>query len=96
MERACIDDSLVIDDWRRHGRRRILTPSIWTPEKAYKIRLEYFKVGTATARLGIGTGEQRVTDAISTAAKADAVVLCMGFDPSLGRSVCRTFRLPSG
>ena len=97
--RLFIDDSLVIDDWRRHGETLNTYAKHLDAGKAYKIRLEYFEgTGTATARLGIGTGEQRVTDAMKQlAAKADAVVLCMGFDPSSeGEAFDRTFRLPSG
>jgi beta-glucosidase len=97
--RLYIDDQLVIDDWRRHGETLNTYLKHLTAEKAYKIRLEYFEGGgTATARLGIGTGEPRASEAMKElAAKADAVVLCMGFDPSdEGEALDRTFRLPSG
>jgi len=97
--RLYVDDSLVMDDWRRHGETLNTYAKHLDGGKAYKIRLEYFEgTGTATARLGIGTGELRVGDAMKQlAAKADAVVLCMGFDPSTeGEAFDRTFRLPSG
>jgi len=97
--RLYIDDSQVIDDWRHHGETLNTYVKHLDAEKAYKVRLEYFEGGgTATARFGIGTGEPRVSGAMKQlAAKADAVVLCMGFDPSSeGEASDRTFRLPSG
>src|SRR5258708_1074421 len=69
------------------------------PGKLYKIRLEYFEnVGTATARFGIAAATQALgAETKALASKADAVVLCVGFDPSIeSEGGDRTFRLPGG
>jgi len=97
--RLYVDDSLVIDDWRRHGETLDTYTKHLEAHKAYKLRLEYFEAtGTATARFGIASVAQPITEATKQlAAHADAVVLCMGFDPNTeGEGFDRTFRLPSG
>ncbi len=65
----------------------------------YKIRLEYFEAtGSATMRFGVRAtaGDLgRLTSAL--AERADAVVVCVGFDPSTeGEGSDRTFQLPPG
>ena len=97
--RLYVDDALVIDDWKRHGETLNTYAQHLTAGKAYRIRLEYFEgTGTATLRFGIGTVGQPVTEATrQLAAKADAVVICVGFDSNTeGEGFDRTFRLPSG
>jgi beta-glucosidase len=67
--------------------------------KPHNIRLEYFEdTGTATARFGIAPSTRRIGEATKAlAANADAVVLCVGFDPNTeGEANDRTFRLPAG
>jgi beta-glucosidase len=97
--RLYLNDELVIDDWRRHGETLNTYVRHLEAGKAYKLRLEYFEnVGTATVRFGVsatsiafGEGTKKL------AAKADAVILCMGFGPdSESEGVDRTFRLPGG
>jgi beta-glucosidase len=97
--RLYINDEMVINDWRRHGETLNTYMKHLEAGKAYKVRLEYFEnVGTATARFGISPvsiafGEETK----KLAAKADAVILCVGFDPnSEGEGSDRTFRLPGG
>jgi beta-glucosidase len=61
--------------------------------------LEYFEaVGTATARFGIAPASRALgKETRALAEKADAVILCMGFDPSSeSEGGDRTFRLPGG
>jgi len=98
-ERLYINEELVIDDWKRHAETVNSFQKHLEAGKSYKIRLEYFEnVGTATVRFGvapisISLGEE----ARNLVAKADAVVLCMGFEPeSETEGSDRRFRLPGG
>jgi len=97
--RLYVNDQRVIDDWQRHG-ETLDTYSVHLERgKPYKLRLEYFEnVGTATARFGIAPAARSLGASTRAAAKkADAVILCMGFDPSSeGEGFDRTFRLPAG
>lgn len=97
--RLYIDDQIVIDDWRRHAETLDTYVRHLESGQAYKVRLEYFEnVGTATVRFGIGsTSLPAGENTKKVAAKADAVILCMGFDPtSEGEGGDRTFNLPGG
>jgi beta-glucosidase len=96
--RLYINDEMVIDDWRRHGETLNTYLKHLEAGKAYKVRLEYFEnVGTATARFGISAVSIALGEETKKlAAKADAVILCMGLDPnSEGEGGDRTFR-PGG
>jgi len=97
--RLYVNDERVIDDWQRHGETLDTYTAHLEQGKPYKIRLEYFEnVGTATARFGIAPATRSLgASTKAAAAKADAVILCMGFDPSSeGEGFDRTFRLPGG
>ena len=97
--RLYVNDQRVIDDWQRHGETLDTYSAHLERGKPYKLRLEYFEnVGTATARFGIAPAARSLGASTRAAAKkADAVILCMGFDPSSeGEGFDRTFRLPAG
>ena len=97
--RLYIDEALVIDDWKTHVETLDTYSAHLQAGKPHRIRLEYFEsTGTATARFGIAPAAQPVGEATKAlAAKADAVILCMGFDPSTeGEGGDRTFGLPAG
>jgi len=97
--RLYINDELVIDDWHRHGETLNTYSRHLEAGENYKIRLEYFEnVGTATVRFGISPATLTLGDeSKKLAAKADAVILCVGFDPnSESEGGDRTFRLPGG
>jgi beta-glucosidase len=97
--RLYVNDQRVIDDWQRHGETLDTYAAHLDAGKPYKIRLEYFEaVGTATARFGIAAATKGLGEGTrALAAKADAVILCMGFDPSSeSEGGDRTFRLPAG
>jgi beta-glucosidase len=97
--RLYVNDERVIDDWRRHGETLDTYSAHLEAGKPYKIRLEYFEAsGTATARFGITPASAPLgKETKALAAKADAVILCMGFDPNTeGEGGDRTFRLPGG
>jgi beta-glucosidase len=67
--------------------------------RAYKIRLEYFEdVGSAIVGFGVTRAEAYVgRETRALAGKADAVVICVGFDPKTeGEGFDRTFQLPGG
>jgi beta-glucosidase len=97
--RLYLDDNRVIDDWHTHADTVNSYGAHLEGGHAYKIRLEYFE-GTGDASVGfgvIGAGDAISNDVIALAAKADAVVLCVGFDPTTeGEEYDRTFRLPPG
>ena len=97
--RLFINDKQVIDDWQRHSETLDTYSTHLEKGKPYKIRLEYFEeVGTATVRFGIAAATKTLGEGTKAlVAKADAVVLCMGFDPSTeGEGDDRTFQLPGG
>lgn len=97
--RLYLDDALVIDDWKTHGETLDTYSAHLAAGKSHKIRLEYFEsTGSATARFGISAATQPIGEATKAlAAKVDAVILCIGFDPSTeGEGSDRTFRLPGG
>jgi len=97
--RLFVDDKQVIDDWQRHSETLDTYSARLEKGKPYKIRLEYFEaVGTATARFGIAPATKALGEGTKALVeKADAVVLCMGFDPSTeGEGGDRTFQLPGG
>jgi beta-glucosidase len=97
--RLYLDDDRVIDDWQRHGETLDTASKHLTAGQPYKIRLEYFEnTGTATARFGVASATRALGETTKkVVAQADAVVLCMGFDPTTeGEGSDRTFRLPGG
>jgi beta-glucosidase len=97
--RLYINDERVVDDWQRHGETLDTYSTHLEPSKTYKIRLEYFEnVGTATARFGIAAATRALgAETKALASAVDAVVLCIGFDPSTeSEGGDRTFRLPGG
>jgi beta-glucosidase len=97
--RLYIDDQNLIDDWLPQSQTIESGAKRLEAGKAYKIRLEYFEdVGSAIVGFGVTPAESfigRSTKAI--AAKADAVIICVGFDPKTeGEGADRTFQLPGG
>jgi beta-glucosidase len=97
--RLYINDELVIDDWKRQGETAYTYAKHLEAAKPYKIQLDYYEaVGTATVRFGISPSTVALSEETKNLAhKADAVILCMGFDPnSEGESLDRTFHLPGG
>jgi beta-glucosidase len=89
----------VIDDWQRHSETLDTYSTHLEAGQSYKIRLEYFEaVGTATIGFGVSRAEDSIgRETKALAAKSDAVVICVGFDPSTeGEGSDRTFRLPGG
>jgi beta-glucosidase len=97
--RLYIDDGKVIDDWLRHSETLDTYTVHLDAGQPYRVRLEYFEaVGTATARFGVASSEQLLgANTKAVVEKADAVILCLGFDPaSESEGADRTFRLPGG
>jgi beta-glucosidase len=97
--RLYLGDDTVIDDWQRHSQTVDSYATHLEAGQAYKIRLEYFEaVGSAIVGFGVTRAEAsmgRETKAL--AAKADAVVICVGFDTKTeGEGFDRTFQLPGG
>jgi len=81
--RLYINDENAIDDWQPHSQTMDTAARHLEAGQAYKIRLEYFEsVGSVIVGFGVTRAEAfigRETKAL--AAKADAVIICVGFDP---------------
>ena len=97
--RLYLDEQAVINDWQRHAETVNSYAAHLEAGQAYKIRLEYFEaVGGATIGFAVSPTEQWIGSATKALAKnADAVILCVGFDPNTeSEGSDRTFRLPAG
>jgi len=104
--RLYVNDQLVLDDTGTHTTNLVFYTAPLQEGVASKIRLEYFKnARTAAVRFGIVAAERPTlvgsggkpmgVKATEAAAKADAVILCVGFSPFLeGEASDRSFRLP--
>jgi beta-glucosidase len=97
--RLYIGDETLIDDWQRHSQTVDSGTKHLEAGQPYKIRLEYFEaVGSAIIGFGVTRAESFIgTKTKALAAKADAVVICVGFDPKTeSEGADRTFQLPGG
>jgi len=97
--RLYIGDDTVIDDWQRHSQTVDSDGRHLEAGQAYKIRLEYFEaVGSAIVGFGVTRAEASIgRETKALAARTDAVVICVGFDPKTeGEGSDRTFQLPGG
>jgi beta-glucosidase len=97
--RMYVDDDRVIDDWQPHSQTLDTAIRHLEAGKAYKLRFEYFEdVGSAIVGFGVtrsGAFVGNKTKAL--AAKADAVVICVGFDAKTeSEGSDRPFQLPGG
>jgi beta-glucosidase len=97
--RLYLDDKLLMDQWEWESTDLQLNSLRLEAGKSYKFRLEYFREsGHAQVGLGISSSEApEIRQAKELAAKADAVILCVGFDATTeGEGRDRTFALPGG
>ena len=97
--RLYVDDELKMDQWNVEDTGLQLVPVNLEAGKPYKVRLEYSaRRGFANIAFGVSSGETpELKRARETAAKADAVILCVGFDMvTEGEGHDRTFALPGG
>lgn len=97
--RLYIDDERAIDDWQPHSQTLDTCNKHLEAGQAYKIRLEYFdSVSTAIVGFGVTRADSYVGNKTKAlAAKADAVIICIGFDDKAeGEGFDRRFQLPGG
>jgi beta-glucosidase len=97
--RLYVDGSLVMDHWEWGGGELQLKSVQLEAGRHYKLRLEYFRNGgRIMIGFGIATSDNaELTRAKEMASKADAVVLCVGFDVSTeGEGSDRSFALGGG
>ncbi len=95
--RLFIDDQRVINAWTEQPETVNTAVRHLEAGHAYKVRLEYFEAtGSAAARFGVIAAEDVVgRQTKPLAARVDAVILCVGFDPSTEtEGADRTFNLP--
>lgn len=98
--RLLVDDKLVLDNWR-HSTALVGYATVSIDAVPHKIVVEHTRRrgrGTPRVRLGIVRRDAVVApEAKTLAAKADAVLLAVGFDPETESEFAdRTFRLPPG
>jgi beta-glucosidase len=97
--RLYVDDKLLMDEWEWESTDLQLNTLALEAGKPYKVRLEYFdKRESSSIGFGVTPGETpEVKQARETAAKADVVILCVGFDLTTeGEGRDRSFGLPGG
>jgi beta-glucosidase len=97
--RLYVGDEIAIDDWQPHAQTLDIAGRHLEGGQAYKIRLEYFEsVGSAIVGFGVARAEAFVgRETKPLAAKADAVIICVGFDPKTeSEGFDRPFQLPGG
>ncbi|MGO9640818.1 MAG: glycoside hydrolase family 3 C-terminal domain-containing protein [Candidatus Acidiferrales bacterium] len=97
--RLYVNDQIVMDEWDWESTDLQLQSFSLEAGKPVKVRLEYFDdSGSASIGFGVAPGDTpEIEQAKKTAAKADVVVVCVGFDPTVeGEGRDRTFRLPNG
>jgi beta-glucosidase len=97
--RLYVGDEIAIDDWQPHSQTLDIATRHLVGGQAYKIRLEYFEsVGSAIVGFGVARAEAFVgRETKPLAATADAVIICVGFDPKTeSEGFDRPFELPGG
>lgn len=97
--RLYINEDRVIDDWQPHSQTLDTAMKHLDAGQAYKIRLEYFEdVGSAILGFGVTRADSFVgMKTRALAEKADAVIICAGFDDKTeGEGFDRPFELPGG
>ncbi len=97
--RLYLDDKLLIDDWQDQGSTALTSSAHLDAGRAHKVILEYYQnEGDAEIALGYRPVSQMISPRLrEVASRADAVVLCVGFDESTeAEGGDRTFALPSG
>lgn len=98
--RLYVDDKLVIDDWAHSyhetGLARLELSA--TPHKVVLEQFRNYKFGRTRIEMGIAPQSTIVNaEAKALAAKADVVIVAVGFEPSTeSEGADRTFELPTG
>jgi beta-glucosidase len=97
--RLYVDDKLLMDQWDWESTDLQLSTVALEANKPYKIRLEYFDGrGSSSIGMGVAPGQTpQLKQASEVAARADVVILCVGFDETTeGEGRDRSFALPGG
>lgn len=97
--RLYVDEKPVMDEWEWESTDLELETLSLEAGKAYKIRLEMFdRRESASIGIGVTSGATHdVKAARDVAARADAVILCVGFNEMTeGEGRDRSFALPGG
>jgi len=84
--RLYIDDKLVIDDWNNGSERVVEKEFIFTKDKSYNIKVEYFEAGfKAVCKLGWNAVKFDLANAVAMANKSEACVIVVGMPDGEGR-----------
>jgi beta-glucosidase len=97
--RLYIDDERIIDDWLPQSQTLATATRHLEADKPYKVRVEYFEdVGSAIVGMGVVRADAFVGKKTKALAeKADAVIICVGFDSKTeSEGADRPFQLPGG
>lgn len=83
--RLYLNDSLVIDNWRKVSRRTQVTDYSFVRDEQYDIRIEYFEpAGSAWFRLvwnvGITDSDSMIREAVGLAAQCDVAIVVVGIE----------------
>lgn len=97
--RLYVDDKLVLDRWQRYNSTLDNYSMQVQAGKPYSVRLEYFNQN-GQVRVGLGVVDPTTVvdpEAKQLAARADAAIVCIGFNPDLEKEGAdHTFELPPG
>lgn len=95
--RIDVDGKRIIDHWHERGATTDAVPIQLTGGQDHAIKIEYFQAaGDAVARVGLLPQNGQIREAVRGLEDADAVVMCIGFNPSLeGEGQDRPFELPA-
>lgn len=96
--RVYLEGRKILDDWSDHGFRARQVLVNLEGRRSYNLRVEYYQAaGGAAVQFGWRPCDRNVDrDPLELAAKADAAVVCVGFNPDLeGEGRDRSFALPS-
>ena len=84
--RLYLDDTLLIDNWRKQSYRSTLVPVALSPGSTHALRIEFFESeGSARLRLVWDTAasndaQQRIDSAVAVARRGDAVIVVAGIE----------------
>src|ERR1700733_1013691 len=94
--RVYLSGERIIDDWTTHAETMHTASRILEAGKPYEIRVEYFEnTGGASVHFGVISSASIVgRETTAVAARADAVILCVGFNAvTEGEGADRSFRM---
>ena len=84
--RLYVDDTLVVDNWRKQSYGIRMTDVSWTPGSSHRVRLEYFEsIGNARLKLLWDAGvvddaTERIAEAVALAKESTLAIVAAGIE----------------